>query len=67
VLEAARMPETTPTRRPWWLDARGAVATEYAVTIGVCAVVISLALAALGPPMVASYQTNRATLIAPVP
>jgi hypothetical protein len=64
------MTRTTPSRPRWWLaalDARGAVTTEYAVTIGVCAVVISLALAALGPPMLSSYQTSRATLIAPVP
>jgi hypothetical protein len=41
--------------------------TEYAVTIGVCAVVVSVALAALGPPMLASYQSSRSTLISPVP
>lgn len=50
-----------------WLDARGAVTSEYAVVVGVCALVVSVALAALGPPMVASYQSNRQTLIAPVP
>jgi hypothetical protein len=61
------MTKRTPSRPPWWLDARGAVTTEYAVTVGVCAIVISAALAALGPPMLASYQSSRSTLIAPVP
>jgi hypothetical protein len=41
--------------------------TEYAVLIGVCAIAISMALAALGPPLVASYEGSRRTLIAPVP
>jgi hypothetical protein len=41
--------------------------TEYAVLMGVCAIVISMALAALGPPLVASYGGSRHNLIAPVP
>jgi hypothetical protein len=45
----------------------GAITTEYAVLIGVCGLVISAALATLGPLMVASYQTSRHTLIAPIP
>jgi Flp pilus assembly pilin Flp len=51
----------------WIQDSRGAIATEYAVVVGTCALVVSVALAALGPPMIASYQSSRATLIAPVP
>jgi Flp pilus assembly pilin Flp len=54
-------------RRPAWLDARGAIATEYAVVVGVCAIVIATALGALGVPMLASYQASRQILIAPVP
>jgi Flp pilus assembly pilin Flp len=48
-------------------DDRGAITTEYAVVVAVCAIVISTALASLGPPMLASYQASRQTLIAPVP
>jgi|CZKU01.1.fsa_nt_gi Flp pilus assembly pilin Flp len=48
-------------------DCRGAIATEYAVLIGVCGIVVSAALVTLGPPLVASYQASRHTLIAPIP
>jgi Flp pilus assembly pilin Flp len=46
---------------------RGAITTEYAIVAATCAIVISGALAALGPPLLASYQSSRHTLIAPVP
>lgn len=46
---------------------RRVIVTEYAVLIGVCAIVIAMALAALGPALVTSYQGSRHTLIAPVP
>ena len=48
-------------------DSRGSVMVEYLVLVGVCAIVISAALASLGPLLVASYGTSRHTLIAPVP
>jgi Flp pilus assembly pilin Flp len=48
-------------------DERGAISTEYAIVVATCALVISGALAALGPPLLASYQSSRHTLIAPVP
>jgi Flp pilus assembly pilin Flp len=48
-------------------DDRGAIATEYAIVVAVCAIVVSTALAALGPPMVASYRASHHILIAPVP
>jgi hypothetical protein len=48
-------------------DSRGSVMAEYLVVVGVCAIVISAALASLGPTLVADYTTNRHTLIAPVP
>jgi Flp pilus assembly pilin Flp len=55
-------------RKPSWIDDdRGAIATEYAVVVAVCAIVVSTALASLGPPMLASYQASRETLIGPVP
>ena len=50
-----------------WRSDRGAITTEYAIVVATCAIVISGALAALGPPLVASYQSGRHTLIAPVP
>ncbi|HEY4014111.1 MAG TPA: hypothetical protein VGM06_12285 [Polyangiaceae bacterium] len=56
-----------PFRGPAWLDARGAIATEYAVVAATCALLIAGALAALGPPLLASYQSSRSTLIAPEP
>jgi hypothetical protein len=59
---------TRPDRgRAWICDSRGAITTEYAVVVGTCALVVSVALAALGPPVIASYQTSRGILIAPVP
>jgi Flp pilus assembly pilin Flp len=51
----------------WLGDDRGAIATEYAIVVAVCAIVVSTALAALGPPMVASYRASHHILIAPVP
>jgi Flp pilus assembly pilin Flp len=48
-------------------DCRGAITTEYAVVVGVCGIVVAAALVALAPPMLASYETSRHTLIAPVP
>lgn len=78
-----RCPESTPdtsvvgTSRPHFrregrvlptlAGTRGAMATEYAVLVGVCGIVVAGVLAALGPPLVASYGASRRTVIAPVP
>jgi hypothetical protein len=43
------------------------MATEYAVLVGVCGIVVAGVLAALGPPVVASYDASRRTVMAPVP
>jgi Flp pilus assembly pilin Flp len=48
-------------------DERGAITTEYAVVAATCAIAISVALVALGSPLLTSYQSSRRTLIAPVP
>jgi Flp pilus assembly pilin Flp len=48
-------------------DERGAATTEYAVVVGVCALVISGALVALAPSLLSSYEAARTVLIAPVP
>ena len=54
-------------RRRSWREERGAIATEYAVVAATCALLMAGALAALGPPLLASYQTSRHALIAPEP
>ncbi len=51
----------------WLHGQRGAIATEYAVVVAACAILISAALAALGAPLLASYESSRHTLIAPEP
>ena len=48
-------------------DTRGAVMTEYAVVVGLCGIVISLAIASLGVPLVSGYGTARTILISTVP
>jgi len=64
---AAMRPLSTTRPRAALGDARGAIATEYAVVVGVCAILISAALVSLGPPLVASYESARGVLNAPVP
>jgi Flp pilus assembly pilin Flp len=54
-------------RRGCLSDASGAVMTEYAVVVGVCGIVISLAIASLGIPLVSGYGTARTILISTVP
>jgi Flp pilus assembly pilin Flp len=54
-------------RRGAWPDERGAIVTEYAVVAATCAIVMAVALASLGAPLLASYQASRHTLIAPEP
>jgi Flp pilus assembly pilin Flp len=48
-------------------DTSGAVMTEYAVVVGLCGIVISLAIASLGVPLVLGYGTARTILISTVP
>jgi Flp pilus assembly pilin Flp len=48
-------------------DTRGAIMTEYAVVVGVCGILISVAIASLGVPLVTGYNHARKTLISPVP
>ena len=64
----ATHPARLEPRAPWSLrDQRGAIATEYAVVAATCALLMAGALAALGPPILASYQASRQTLVAPEP
>jgi hypothetical protein len=48
-------------------DTSGAMMTEYAVVVGVCGIVVSLAIASLGIPLVSGYTTARTILISTVP
>jgi hypothetical protein len=59
--------EWTARRGDCLSDTRGAVMTEYAVVVGVCGIVISLAIASLGVPLVSGYGTARTILISTVP
>jgi hypothetical protein len=60
--------QTAAIHRPgWWSDATGAITTEYVVLVGVCGIVISVAIAALGIPLVTSYNEARSILISTVP
>lgn len=61
------LPRAARTARAVLRDQRGAAMTEYAVVVGVCALVISAALVALAPTLLTSYETARGILIAPVP
>jgi Flp pilus assembly pilin Flp len=58
---------TTAPRRSYLSDTSGAIMTEYAVVVGVCGIVISLAIASLGVPLVSGYGTARTILISTVP
>jgi Flp pilus assembly pilin Flp len=48
-------------------DTRGAVMTEYVVLLGTVSLTIAVAIAALGPPLVRSYETTRDVLLLPFP
>jgi hypothetical protein len=41
--------------------------TEYAVVVGVCGIIVSLAIASLGVPLISGYATARTILISTVP
>lgn len=53
--------------RQFFTSTSGAVTTEYAVVVGLCGIVISLAIASLGVPLVSGYGTARTILISTVP
>ncbi|HMJ52565.1 MAG TPA: hypothetical protein VK540_10830 [Polyangiaceae bacterium] len=62
-------PLTEKTQRPGWRlsDTRGSIMTEYAVVVGVCGIIVSLAIASLGVPLLSGYATARTILISTVP
>ncbi len=45
----------------------GAILSEYAVIMGVFGLIVSLAIGALGPPLMTAYYKSRQIVIAPVP
>jgi hypothetical protein len=49
------------------LDTSGAIMTEYAVVVGLCGILVSLAIASLGVPLVSGYSTARTILISTTP
>jgi hypothetical protein len=59
--------ESAPRRLGRLSDTTGAIMTEYAVVVGLCGLVISLAIASLGVPLVSGYGTARTILISTVP
>lgn len=48
-------------------DRRGAVSVEYVVVLATTCMVVGLALAGWGPPLVKSFSFTRALIIAPTP
>jgi Flp pilus assembly pilin Flp len=48
-------------------DRRGAVAVEYVVLLGVCAIGAAAAIVGLGPALVANYETSQGILLSPFP
>ena len=46
-------------------DTGGAVSTEYVVLVGTVALGLSVAIAALGPGLVASYEKTRSVIASP--
>jgi len=48
-------------------DERGSVMVEYAVLLSVVAVVLSLAVVALGVPLLRMYLTQQTWLLLPLP
>jgi hypothetical protein len=49
------------------MNTKGAITTEYAIIIGLCGIVIAVAVVALGVPLVAGYNEARSILISTVP
>jgi Flp pilus assembly pilin Flp len=57
-----------PILRPRLLrDTRGAVMTEYIVLLGTVSLTVSVAIAALGAPLVRSFENTRDVLLLPFP
>jgi Flp pilus assembly pilin Flp len=46
-------------------DTRGAISTEYLVLVGAVALGVSVAIMALGPMLVASYEQTRSIVASP--
>jgi Flp pilus assembly pilin Flp len=48
-------------------DRRGAVAVEYVVLLGVCAIGAAAAIVGWGPALVTNYEQSQGTLLSPFP
>jgi Flp pilus assembly pilin Flp len=48
-------------------DSRGAATVEYIVLVGTVGLVVMAALVAIGPVLIADYETTRSVVAAPFP
>ena len=48
-------------------DTRGAVSVEYIIVVGAVGLMFAAAIAALGPGLLASYETTRSVVASPYP
>jgi Flp pilus assembly pilin Flp len=48
--------------RDLWRDERGSIFTEYTIVLAFAGLAVAIALAALGPRVVASYSSRRGLL-----
>jgi Flp pilus assembly pilin Flp len=48
-------------------DSRGAASVEYIVLVGTVGLLLMAALFALGPGLIANYETTRSIVAAPFP
>ncbi len=46
---------------------RGSVTTEYVIVVGAVGLLFAAALVAVGPVLVASYETTRSVIASPFP
>jgi Flp pilus assembly pilin Flp len=60
-------PPTDAPRTTLLRDTRGAVMSEYVVLVGTVSLTVSVAIAALGPPLVRSFEDTRDILLLPFP
>jgi Flp pilus assembly pilin Flp len=66
-MDSKREGSSESRRRSLRSDRRGAVAVEYVVLLGVCAIGAAAAIVGLGPSLVANYETSQGILLSPFP
>lgn len=60
---------TRPATAPQglWLGEQGSAMVEYVILLGVVVIVVAVAIAGLGPVLLASYERARGILVSPIP